>query len=223
MKTDIELQADIVSELNWEPSIRNEDVAVAVKEGVVTLAGTLDSYAQRHAAERAVERVRGVKAVVNDLLVRLPDAAVRSDPEIAHAAVDALKWDVQVPHDRIQVKVSNGEITLEGEVQWYYQRMAADRAVRNLTGVRRVNNFIRVLQTATTADVKQRIREALRRQAEVDADQITVTADQHTVTLRGSVRTLAERRDAEYAAWRARGVTRVDNELVINPAAPAIV
>jgi osmotically-inducible protein OsmY len=216
MKSDIELQRDVIAQLNWDPSIRNEDIAVAVKDGTVTLAGTIDSYAQWYAAERAVERLKDVRAIVNDLKVKLPGGRERSDPDIAHAALNALKWDVEVPDERIRVKVADGWITLQGEVEWHYQRSAAERAVSALTGVRGVSNDIIVRVTPAPGDVKQRIREMLKRQAEFDAENVTVELDEHTVRLRGTVRSFAEKRDAERAAWHTPGVTKVENDLIVN-------
>jgi osmotically-inducible protein OsmY len=217
MRTDNELRTDVISELNWDPGIRDEDVATAVKDGVVTLAGVVDTYAQRYAAERAVERVSGVKAIVNDLTVKLPGAMERSDADLAHAAVSALQWNVQVPDERIKVRVGNGWLTLEGEVDRYFQKEAAERAVRYLMGVKGVSNLITLRATPAPADIKQRIRASLKRQAEVDADQIKVETSGSRITLRGSVRSVAERRDAERAAWNAPGVTRVDNEIHVSP------
>lgn len=217
MKADTELQRDVVAELNWDSSIRNEDIAVAVKEGAVTLAGTIDSYAQLYAAERAVERVRGVRAIVNDLNVKLPGGKERSDPDIAHAALNALKWDIEVPDERLKMKVANGWITLRGEVEWHYQRSAAERAVRSLTGVRGVSNAIVVRAIPTPADIKQRIRDMLKRQAEFDAESVTVEIEDHTARLRGTVRSFAEKRDAERAAWQAPGVTKVESNLTVSP------
>lgn len=216
MRTDSELRIDVTSELNWDPSIRNEDIAIAVKEGVVTLAGTIDTYAQRYAAERAVERVNGVKAIVNDLTVKLPGALERSDADIAHAAVNALRWHIEVPDERIQVKVTNGWITLEGEVDLYFQKEAAERAVRFLTGVKGVANLITLRATPTPADIKQRIRSGIKRHAELDAEQITVETSGSRVTLRGTVRSVVERRDAERAVWNAPGVQRVDNDIRVS-------
>jgi osmotically-inducible protein OsmY len=217
MKPDHELHRDIVAELNLDPSIRDEDIAVAVKDGVATLAGTVDDYAQRWAAERAVEQVQGVRAIVNDLAVKLPGDNARSDSEIAHAALNALRWDVQVPDHRITVKVTDGWIMLEGEVEWNYQRDAASRAVRYLTGVKGVSNMLQLRKVASAADVKHRITDMLRRQAEIDAGQITVEVSGHTVILRGAVRSLNEKRDAERAAWNVPGVTRVENDLLVSP------
>jgi len=217
MRADRELRMDVLAELSWDPSIRDEDIASAVKDGVVTLAGTVDTYAQRYAAERAVERVKGVKAIVNDVAVKLPGAMERSDPDIAHAAVNALQWDIQVPEDRIQVKVTNGWLTLEGEVDRYFQKEAAERAVGYLMGVKGVSSLITVRPTPTPADVKQRIRASLQRQAELEADQISVETAGSVIRLRGAVRSLADRNNAARAAWNAPGVTKVENELTVSP------
>jgi osmotically-inducible protein OsmY len=216
MRTDNELRTDIIAELNWDASIRDEDIATAVKDGVVTLAGIVDTYAQRYAAERAVERVNGVKAIVNDLTVKLPGAMERSDADIAHAAVNALRWHTQVPEERVQVKVANGWLTLEGEVDRYYQQEAAEHAVQYLTGVKGVSNVITLRATPTPADIKQRIRSSIKRQAELDAEQVTVETSGSRVMLRGTVRSLAERRDAERAVWNAPGVTRVENDIKVS-------
>ncbi len=222
MRTDSELRTDIIAELTWDPSIRNEDIATAVKDGVVTLAGTVDTYAQRYAAERAVERVKGVRAIANDLTVKLPGAMEQSDADLAHAAVNALRWNTQVPDERIQVKVSNGWLTLEGEVDRYYQRHAAEGAVRYLQGVKGVNSLITLRAAPTPGDIKQRIRDSIKRQAEIDADHVTVETSGSRVTLRGTVRSIAERRDAERAAWNAPGVTSVENDITVAPPVPAI-
>jgi osmotically-inducible protein OsmY len=222
MRSDSELRADVAAELNWDASIRNEDIAVAVKEGAVVLAGTVDSYAQWYAAERAAERVKGVRAIVNDLKVLVPSELERSDPDIAHAALNALKWDVEVPDHLITLKVTNGWITLQGEVERQFQRAAAERVVRSLTGVRGVSNSIGVRPAPTPADVKQHIRDMLKRQAEFDADNLIVELVDHRATLRGKVQSFAEKRDAERAAWQTPGVTEVKNELAIEARAPVI-
>ena len=222
MRSDSELRADVAAELNWDASIRNEDIAVAVKEGAVVLAGTVDSYAQWYAAERAAERVKGVRAIVNDLKVLVPSELERSDPDIAHAALNALKWDVEVPDHLITLKVTNGWITLQGEVERQFQRAAAERVVRSLTGVRGVSNSISVRPAPTPADVKQHIRDMLKRQAEFDADNLIVELVDHRATLRGKVQSFAEKRDAERAAWQTPGVTEVKNELAIEVRAPVI-
>lgn len=217
MRADYEIRTDILAELRWDPSIRNEDIASSVKDGVVTLAGTVDTYAQRYAAERAVERVRGVKAIADDLIVKLPGAMERSDADIAHAAVSALERDIQVPQEHIRVKVVDGWITLEGDVDQYYQKEAAERAVRYLMGLKGLTSRINVRPATTPEDVKQRIKASLARQAELEVEQITVETTGSTVRLRGTVPSLSHRANAARAAWNAPGVTMVENDLVISP------
>lgn len=217
MRTDSQIQKDIIDELKWEPSLQDEDIGVSVHDGVVTLAGFVDSYANKWKAERVASRVKGVKAIANDLEVKLPTSSSRPDPDIARAAVDALKWNILVPSDRIKVKVENGWLTLEGDVDWNFQREEAERAVRNLTGVLGVTNLVSVRERPTASDVKRKIKETLERNAEFDADHITVELDGHTAILRGTVRSYAEKRDAEQAAFNATGVTDVENDLVVEP------
>lgn len=223
MRTDTAIQKDIIDELKWEPSLQNEDIGVAVRDGVVTLAGFVESYASKWKAERVASRVKGVKAVANDLEVKLPTSSSRADPDIARAAVDALRWNILVPHDRIQVKVEKGWLTLEGDVDWHFQREEAERAVRNLTGVKGVSNLITVHARATPTDVKLKIKDALERGAEFDADRITVELEGNKAILRGTVRSFAEKRDAERAARNAPGITDVENDLVVEPLAFAAV
>ena len=216
-RSDSDIQQDVVSELKWEPSLRNDDIAVGVRDGVVTLGGFVDSYADRYTAERVASKVKGVKALANDIEVRLPSSSERPDPDIARAAVDALQWNISVPSDRIKVKVDKGWLTLEGEVEWYYQKEAAERAVRYLRGVKGISNLIAVKARPAPSDVKRRIKDALTRGAEFDAERITVEVDGNTVTLKGTVRSYAEMRDAERAARNASGVTEVKNKLVVDP------
>lgn len=216
-RTDTEIHKDIVAELKWEPSLRDDDIAVAVSDGVVTLAGFVDSYADKWKAESVVSKIKGVKAVANDLTVKLPSSSERTDPDIARAAVDALKWNISVPQDRIKVKVEKGWITLEGDVDWYYQKEAAERAVRYLTGAKGVSNLIAVRARPAASDVKQKIRDTLQRSAAFDADRITVELEGNRAILRGTVRSYAEMRDAERAAKNAPGIVEVDNRLTVDP------
>jgi len=217
MRIDMEIQKDVVAALRWEPSLRDDDIAVGVRDGVVTLAGLVDSYPDKWTAERVASKVKGVKAIANDLEVKLPSRSTRPDPDLAHAAVDALRWDVAVPQDRIQVKVEKGWLTLEGEVDWFYQKEAAERAVRYLTGIAGVTNLITVRARPTPSDVKQRIRQALERGAEFDVGRISVEIQGNKAILRGTVRSYAEMRDAERAARNAPGVTEVENKLTVDP------
>lgn len=215
MRTDTELQQDVIEELQYEPSLANAEIAVSVREGVATLAGYVDSFAQKYAAERAAERVTGVRVLVESLHVRLPSASTRADPDIAHAVLNALRWDVEVPDERIKAKVENGWVTLEGTVEWQFQRAAAERAVRYLTGVKGVTNLLGVKPTVTASDVRAKIEEALRRSAELDAKNIVVETHETRVILSGTVRSWTEKQDAERAAWAAPGVTAVEDRLTL--------
>ena len=216
-RTDDEIQRDIIAELKYDPTFERDDIAVSVRDGVVTLAGYTKSYMDKWQAERVVSRIKGVRAVANDLEVKLPTGSERPDPEIARAAIDALKWNVSVPADRIKVKVEKGWVTLEGDVDWYFQKEAAERAVRSLTGVRGVTNLIAVAARPAAQDVKQKIKEALKRGAEIDADHITVDVEGNKAILKGTVRSYAEWRDAARAAAKAPGISQVENKLVVDP------
>jgi osmotically-inducible protein OsmY len=217
-RTDTDIQKDIVAELKWEPSLRNDDIAIAVRDGVVTLAGFVDSFVDKWKAERVASKIKGVKAIANDMEVKLPSTSSRPDPDIARAALDALSWNISVPQDRIKVKVEKGWVTLEGEVDWYYQKEAAERAVRYLTGVKGVSNLITMRARPASSDVKLRIKEALQRGAQFDAEHITVDIEGNKAVLRGTVRSYAEMRDAERAARNAPGVIEVENRLTVDPA-----
>jgi osmotically-inducible protein OsmY len=213
--TDRELQRDVLEALKWEPSVDAAHIGVSAEDGVVTLTGYVSSYGERYAAEQAAKRVHGVKAVVNDIEVKLPGSSQRTDEEIAQAAVDALRSNVAVPADRIKVTVSKGWITLEGEVEWQYQRLAAESAVRNLPGVVGVSNQVVVRPRVSPAEVQSKIEDALERSAETDARRITVEVDGGKVVLRGKVRSLAEKEEAELEAWGAPGVYRVENLITV--------
>jgi len=212
---DLELKKAVESELNFEPSIDAAAIGVAVKDGVVTLSGRVPSYWEKIAAERAAARVAGVKAVANELEVRLPGSSQRTDEDIARAAVDALRWNVLVPHDRIKVKVSKGWVTLEGSVDWQYQKSAAEKTVRKLTGVVGVSNLIEVKPSVSKAEVKSAIEAALKRLAEIDANRIHVDTEDGKVVLSGSVRSWFEREEAERAAWSAPGVRTVEDHIAV--------
>jgi osmotically-inducible protein OsmY len=217
MKSDSQLRADILEELAWEPGINESEIVVGVKDRVVTLTGYVASYAQKYTAERAVERVGGVRAVAADLQVKLASPYQRTDTDIAHAAVSALDWDIEVP-EGVKAKVEKGWITLEGSVHWQFQRAAAERAVRYLNGVKGITNLIAVTpKHASPVEVSQKIKDALRRNAEFDASRITVETADGNVTLKGKVRSWAERNDAETAAWAAPGVTHVDDRIEVSP------
>ena len=216
-RPDNEIQEDVVNELKWEPGLRDDDIAVGVRDGIVTLAGYVDSYSDKWKAERVVARVKGVKGIANNLEVKLPTSSERPDPEIARAAANALQWNVLVPADRVKVKVEKGWVTLEGDVDWYFQKEAAERAVRHLWGVKGISNLITVRARPAPSDVKKKIKEALQRGAEFDAERITVEIEGNKAILRGTVRTYTERRDAERAARSAPGITEVENRLVVDP------
>ena len=215
MRSDNDIKRDVESEIRWDPDIKSDDIAVAVKDGVVTLTGFVRSYIEKYEAERDAKRVSGVVALANDLEVRLPSSDERPDPEIAREAVTALKAQLPVTYEHITPVVKDGWITLEGEVEWNYQRDLAERAVRRLKGVKGVTNLINLKPRVAPSEVKRKIEEALKRQAELEADEITVEANGGEVILRGKVRSWAERNEAERAAWQAPGVTRVDNRITV--------
>lgn len=215
MKTDAHLKADVTEELAWDPAVNATGIGVAVKDGVVTLTGHLDSYAEKHAVERAVHRVAGVRGIALELDVKLAPEHKRSDSEIAQAATTALQLNSLVPDEKIQVQVENGRVILTGEVDWGYQLASAEQCVRPLAGVRGLSNRITIKSLASSKDVGAQITAALTRQAAREAKHITVEVEGSVVTLWGKVHSLAEREAAVGAAFSARGVSRVVDKLEV--------
>lgn len=214
MKTDTQLQNDVMDEIKWEPSVTAANIGVSAANGVVTLSGTVGTYAEKWAAERAAQRVEGVKAIAAEMTIKLNGIHERTDAEIAEAAVNSLKWHVWVPSD-IQVTVGQGWVTLKGQCNWEYERSAARDAVCFMPGVKGVSNDITIKATVQSSSVKDSIEKALVRNAEIDAGKVKVAASGSTVTLSGSVRTWGEKSEAGMAAWNAPGVNSVKNELSV--------
>ena len=217
IRTDEAIQTDVLEELKWDSRVRPNEIGVAVKDGIVTLTGWVDSYLKKMAAEEAAHRVPGVKAVANDIEVRLPGFAERTDTDLAAAVLNALRWDAAIPTGKVDVTVSQGWVTLKGEVEYAFQKRDAERAVRRLSGVKGVSNLIVVKPQVFPSDLKQQIERALIRNAETDARRITVEVEGSRVILRGTVRSYAEKQAAEDTAWAAPGVTEVENRIVISP------
>lgn len=214
---DFDIKAEVKEALDWEPALDARAINISVKDGIVTLTGSVPTYPEKHAAEKAAGLVRAVKAVVCELKVALPPSNARSDQDIARAAADAIAWNTLLANTGIHVVVDKGRVTLEGTVNWNYQRQSADRSVRYLAGVRDVNNHIVVQPRAEQVAVKDQIEAALIRNARLDAENIRVEVRGERVILRGTVQSWIEREEAERAAWASPGVGDVDNELIVNP------
>jgi osmotically-inducible protein OsmY len=217
MKSDSEIKQDVEKELRWDPDIDATDIAVAVSKGVVTLTGFVRSYSHKWEAEVAAKRVVGVVGVANDIEVRVPSADERPDPEIAREAVSAIKTQLPNSWEQIKVVVRKGWVTLEGELEWNFQRQRAESAVLWLKGIKGVSNLIKLKPQVTPSEVKRKIEEAFRRSAEIDAGRVKVETTNGTVMLRGTVRSWSEREAASLAAWAAPGVTKVENQIAVSP------
>lgn len=217
MKTDANIRRDVELELEWDPRFDARDIGVAVKEGIVTLSGEVHSFSERWAAQEATQSIGGVRAVANEIEVNLPADAERSDTETAKAALTALQLNASVPVNKIKLVVQNGWVTLNGEVAFWFQKQAAESAVRHIHGVRGITNEIALKAPVSTLDVKARIEQAFRRHAQLDAAKIRVQVNGGTVTLDGEVQSWPERNEAETAVWAAPGVTSVQDRLIIRP------
>lgn len=215
MKTNTELYDDVMEKLKMTPNLNHNHITIATDNGLVTIVGTVRYFYEKLVAERAIKSIVGVKGVVNDLEVNLPESLKISDTDIAKSAMQALDWDIEIPYDAIQLTVDNGEVKLEGQVEWWYQRLAATKAVRRLKGVRNVINEITIKPRITKEEIKKQIYREFHHHAQIDAEKITVEVNNGKVTLSGKVQNFAERKEAEHAAWSMAGVTQVDNKLHI--------
>lgn len=224
MKSDNELYKELIEKLHDEPGINPDNIVLRVNEGIITISGTVSSFPQRKMVVRAISSIEGVKGIADELQVNLPDTYKRDDAAIAKAAVQALEWNVLVPHDKIQAVVENGRVTLTGEVSHYYQRKSAEKAVRNLVGVTGINNHIYIKTppaTLSPEDVKEKIKKEFERNALIDAQAIKVETSDGKIILQGKVRSWPEYREASRAAWTVPGVTQVDNQLKVSTYLPA--
>lgn len=217
MKNDLDIQQDVINELKWQPFLKSVSIGVAVKNGIVTLSGMVDNYAQKAEAEKATKKVSGVKAVAEDIQIGVSPSYKKTDPEIAESVMNALKWHVAVPEEKIKIKVENGIVTLEGEVEWEFQRNSAKEAVSNLVGIRNVISFLNVKSKLTAFDIRIKISQALQRTAMIDAERISIEVEGNKVILNGKVRSFTEKEDVEEAAWCAPGVSKVETHLEIQP------
>lgn len=213
MRSDADIKKDVMAQLQWDPYLNTAAVGVAVKDGVVTLSGQVDSFARKLAVEKSARKIPGVRAVAEE--IKVPPVDRRTDTEIAQAVATALAWHTAVQEDRIKIKVEDGVVTLDGEVEWNFQREAAVDAIKSLYGVRWVNNAITLKAGVVAGDIRKKIKDSIARNATLDADKVSVEVAGNKVILRGTVRSFAEREDAEYSAWAAPGVTAVENKLMV--------
>ncbi|MBS1521574.1 MAG: BON domain-containing protein [Bacteroidetes bacterium] len=216
MKTDSEIQEDVMAELKWEPMLNATEIGIAVKDGVVTLTGTVSNYSKKFAAENATWRVKGVKAVAEELEVKLADGDLLTDSEIASSVINTLRWNTVIPDEQVKIKVSNGWVYLSGEVDWNFQKDAVMNAIRGLKGVRGVANEITVKPRVQPADIKENIKKALERKADLEADNIRVETIGDHVVLKGSAKSWNERKTIAHAAWSTPGVALVEDKIVIS-------
>jgi VCBS repeat-containing protein len=216
MKSDLQIQQDVMEELKWEPFLNASDIGVSVKNGIVTLSGQVDAYSKKIAAEKSTKNVTGVKAIAEDIQIGVSPTHDKTDTEIAEAVLNALKWHTAVQEEKITIKVEDGNVRLDGEVEWEYQRSNAKTAIENLSGVKSVINLITVKAKVLAADVTEKIMDAFHRSATIDAACIKPEITGNKVILRGKVRSVSEKEDAETAAWNAPGVTSVENKLLVD-------
>ncbi|MEK6480622.1 BON domain-containing protein [Catalinimonas sp. 4WD22] len=215
-KSDHELQQDVMAELKWRFPISHAEIDVSVNDGIVTLSGFTDSYFKKREAERSAEKIEGVKAIVEKFVVKLPGNSQHTDADIALAVSNALRWNVNVPDDKVKIIVNQAWVSLEGEVDWYYQKVAAEDAVEQLLGVSGVTNSIHVKAKVRPSDISENIKNAFRRHAQLDADRIHIVLDGSKAILKGKVRSLAEKKDAERATWLTPGISQIENQLEIS-------
>jgi len=215
MKTDIQIQKDVMDELKWQPFLNSSEIGVAVKNGIVTLSGIVDSYSKKLSAERAAKNVAGVKAIAEDIQIGVSPVYRKTDAEIAEAVFNALKWHSAVPEEKIKIKVEEGIVTLEGEMEWEFQRVNARVAIQNISGVRSVTNLLTIKPKLNPFELEQKISVAFKRNATIDAGKVNVSTIGNKVILTGKVRSFTESEDAENVAWAAPGVYQVENKLTI--------
>lgn len=222
MKTDLQIQKDVLAEIQWEPLLQAAQIGVAVTNGIVTLSGQLDSYTKKKAAEKACKKIAGVRGIALDIQVGISPVYKRTDTELADAVLKALEWQSEIPHNKIKVTVEEGSVILEGEVEWDYQRVSACKAVENLAGVQTISNQIRLSPKITSFDIQEKINSAFIRSATLDASHIKAEVTGTLVVLTGNVRSLAEKEDAEIAAWNAPGISRVESKLLVEEPEPTM-